>query len=100
LIVDKVLLGGCLYRTFTQNLKENDLKWIRYIALESTLRGETHDDTPSHDYCVLQLFRPWGWIMFVTVLWAVPRHLRKHAGAQVCPIVKDFMLFMLLCTTV
>ena len=71
---------------------DTDPKWIRYITLEST-RGEM-----SLRVMFTAFYNdsgPRGLIMFV--LWAVPIHLRKHAGAQWCWIVKVFMLFMLLC---
>ena len=77
LIADTFLLGWSLYRTFTQNLRENDLQWIRCIALEST-RGEMPLRVMFTAF--YNCSGPRGLIMFV--LWAVPMHLRKHAGAE------------------
>ena len=76
LIADTFLLGRSLYRTFTQNQRETDLVWTRYIALEST-RG----DMPLRVMVTAfsNCSEPRGWIMFV--LLAVPILLRKHTGA-------------------
>ena len=90
LIADTFLLGWSLCKTFTQNLRETDLQWIRYIALEST-RGEMPLRVIFTAF--YNCSGPRGLIMFVLF----PMHLRKHAGAQWCSIVKVFMLFMLLC---